>query len=110
MVFANYHPMVRLYTGHLGIRPFPVEPGYLFYGIKSLRGDWSHRPEMSIALWVRFLMRDDPTSLHGTLTADPEGISRCLVVPICNDGYLVEAFCSEVKRSLLPKSEDSGLE
>jgi hypothetical protein len=55
-------------------------------------------------------MRDDPTSLHSTVTADSEGISRRLVAPVSNDGYLVEAFCSEVKRSLLPKSADGGLE
>jgi hypothetical protein len=33
VILANYDPMLYLYTGHKSVRPFPVEPGYLYYGI-----------------------------------------------------------------------------
>jgi hypothetical protein len=39
IVFANYDPLVYLYSGRHGIRPFPVDPGFFFYGMKEETAD-----------------------------------------------------------------------
>lgn len=46
-------------------------------------------------------MLEGLTSLHRALERTPGSCS--LVVPIYNDGYLAEAFCEEVARSVLPR-------
>ena len=39
VVMANYDPLLYLYTGHGAVRPLPVEPGYLFYGLDYSAAD-----------------------------------------------------------------------